>query len=288
MAGGYSGALALAPRRRRNHRGLCRSHNPWWSRPPDCRLPLRQELHKLGTATEPADSLLAGADESEQRRTPAMPNLCLCTGRMPTTVRPTVAHTSMPTRSMRPARSARSLSATRRLARRYRNGDRADTPSAGLAWPLLSGRSHAPSAFRPSDHRPFASGAVARSAVGRPSSGGSGPGASRALTICSGRRVARHGRLLTAARARLSKRLSPRRSPLLPLTEHGSRSPVATTMRSLAPPDLRIRSTEHMSGAGHETSPARPIREPRGQRRRCLLAHESGERCAPASRRVDG
>ena len=27
MAGGYSGALALAPRRRRNHRGLCRSHN---------------------------------------------------------------------------------------------------------------------------------------------------------------------------------------------------------------------------------------------------------------------
>ena len=127
MAGGYSGAVALAPRRRRNHRGLCRSHNPWWSRRPDCRLPLRQGLHKLGTA---ADSLLAGADESEQRRTPTMPNLCLCTGRMPTTVRPTVAHASMPTRSMRPARSARSLSATRRLARRYRNGDGAGVVEA--------------------------------------------------------------------------------------------------------------------------------------------------------------
>ena len=34
---------------------LCRSHNPRWSRLPHCRLPLRQELHKLGT---PADSLL--------------------------------------------------------------------------------------------------------------------------------------------------------------------------------------------------------------------------------------
>ena len=30
--------------------GLCRSHNPRWSRLPDGRLPLLQELHKLGTA----------------------------------------------------------------------------------------------------------------------------------------------------------------------------------------------------------------------------------------------
>ena len=105
-----------------------------------------------------------------------------------------------------------------------------------------------------------------------PSSGRSGPGASRALTICSGRRVARHGRLLTAARARLSKRLSPRRSPLLPLTEHGSQSPVATTMRSLAPPDLasaalsrcRALATRRvlLVQSGHATGPGPGCRNP--------------------------
>jgi hypothetical protein len=50
-AGGHSGALAS--RLRRNHRELYRSHNSRWSRLTDCRLPLRQELHRLETAADP-------------------------------------------------------------------------------------------------------------------------------------------------------------------------------------------------------------------------------------------
>ena len=54
--------------------------------------------------------------------------------------------------------------------------------------------------------------------------------ASRVLTTApSSSRGARV--LADATRTRLSKRISPRRSPLLRLTEHGPRSPFATTMR---------------------------------------------------------
>ena len=70
---GLSGRLAPRRRRDRRHTRLCRSHNPRWSRLPDGRLPLRQELHKLGTAV---GSLLvrttAGRDAGDCRILTAM------------------------------------------------------------------------------------------------------------------------------------------------------------------------------------------------------------------------
>jgi hypothetical protein len=60
--------------------GLCGSHNPRWSRLPDGRLPLPQELHKLGaaarsllvrtTSTTPIKGLRRGCSRSE-RSSPA-------------------------------------------------------------------------------------------------------------------------------------------------------------------------------------------------------------------------
>ncbi len=92
----------------------------------------------------------------------------------------------------------------------------------GDAWLLLSGRSHAPSAFRPPDHRPFASGAVAPGPVGRPVVGRERP-----------RRVAGADDLLRSS-IRAARALADRHAG------EAEQAPIASTVAAASPDGARV------------------------------------------------
>ena len=143
---------------------------------------------------------------------------------------------------------------------------RAITQILALLRLRLSGRSHAPSAFRPSDHRPFASGAVAPSAVGRPVVGSERP-----------RRVAGADDLLRSS-SRAARALADRRAG------EAEQAPIASTFAAASSDGARIavarRDDDAVTGAPPDLASAALSRCRALATRRVLLV-QSGHATGP-------